>query len=95
MCLTHKDALAKFRLLLTFFQCLGNLKWGFNPPGVTKVGDVERMQTKWDRDHDIKLKVRLETKQNLVRYRRSQVRIFSWHPPQGYSLLSYEDEDEP
>ena len=36
----------------------GNLKWGFNPPGVTRVGDVERMQTKWDRDHDIKLKVR-------------------------------------
>jgi hypothetical protein len=39
---------------------LGNLKWGFNPPGVTKVGDVERMQTKWDRDHDIKLKVPLQ-----------------------------------
>ena len=40
--------------------CLGNLKWGFTPPGQTKVGDVERMQTKWDRDHHIKEKVILE-----------------------------------
>jgi hypothetical protein len=43
---------------LSYVIFQGNLKWGFNPPGVTKVGDVERMQTKWDRDHDIKMKVR-------------------------------------
>ena len=38
-------------------HALGNIKWGFVPPqGNAAVAGVESLQTKWDREHDIKLR---------------------------------------
>ena len=37
-------------------HALGAIKWGFTPRG-GKVEAIETLQTKWDREHDIKLKV--------------------------------------
>ena len=38
-------------------HALGNIKWGFVPPQQgTAVAGVESLQTKWDREHDIKLR---------------------------------------
>ena len=37
-------------------HALGNIKWGFTPK-VGKVEAIDTLQTKWDREHDIKMKV--------------------------------------
>ena len=37
-------------------HALGAIKWGFTQRG-GKVDPVDVLQTKWDREHDIKLKV--------------------------------------
>lgn len=37
-------------------HALGNIKWGFTPRG-GKVEAIDTLQTKWDREHDIKMKV--------------------------------------
>ena len=37
-------------------HALGALKWGFTPVN-QKVEPIETLQTRWDREHDIKLKV--------------------------------------
>ena len=37
----------------------GNMKWSFNPPGSGEIIDVERIQTKWDREQAAKIRVRL------------------------------------
>ena len=37
-------------------HALGNIKWGFTPRG-RKVEAIDTLQTKWDREHDIKMKV--------------------------------------
>ena len=37
-------------------HALGNIKWGFTPKGGT-VEAIDTLQTKWDREHDIKMKV--------------------------------------
>ena len=34
------------------------MKWSFNPPGSGQIIDVERIQTKWDREQAAKIRVR-------------------------------------
>ena len=34
----------------------GNMKWSFNPPGSGEIIDVERIQTKWDREQAAKIR---------------------------------------
>ena len=35
------------------------MKWSFNPPGSGQIIDVERIQTKWDREQAAKIRVRV------------------------------------
>ena len=42
-------------------HALGNIKWGFTPRG-DKVEAIDKLQTKWDREHDIKMKVKEKQK---------------------------------
>ena len=64
----------------------GNMKWSFNPPGSGEIIDVERIQTKWDREQAAKIRVRLGLGRisGLAGYSTGYQAIFNIWPDTGY-----------